>query len=412
MMNNILAEETYDVFLNEDKVGFIYRKGDVTRFEFAPDYWGNPQRGVLGLAFEDNPNASCRSSMRLPPWFSNLLPEGILRKWIAEARKASVEREMELLAQVGHDLPGAVRVLKGNNNLPSDEIDKLEGEEHSSIKSDRLWAFSLAGVGLKFSMVAQGERLTIPAVGEKGDWIVKLPDQLHSFVPFNERAMMLLAQAVGIEVPETRLVHRDEIAELPSNAWASQEEWAYAVKRFDRGPTRELIHIEDFAQIRGFYPYQKYNGTFETIAALSYRGRDVNSLQEFSRRMVLNILIGNGDAHLKNWSLIYRDRRSPTLSPAYDIVSTFLYRPATEGPEDMGLKFGRTRRFDKVSLETFSNIELKLAVKADLCDIVVSTIGKALAAWPQIESLMSCDPDMARKISEYMNLRAKQFGFN
>jgi serine/threonine-protein kinase HipA len=62
---------------------------------------------------------------------------------------------------------------------------------------------------------------------------------------------------VGIDTPEIRLVCREQVESLPEQAWAGGSH-AYAVKRFDRGPQRELIHIEDMAQVRGFYPEQKY----------------------------------------------------------------------------------------------------------------------------------------------------------
>ena len=82
---------------------------------------------------------------------------------------------------------------------------------------------------LKFSMITDRDRLTLPAFGEGGDWIVKLPDQLYAEVPRNEFAMMSLAAAAGIDVPEIRLVHRDEIQGLPSNVWPGTEKWAFAM---------------------------------------------------------------------------------------------------------------------------------------------------------------------------------------
>jgi serine/threonine-protein kinase HipA len=151
-------------------------------------------------------------------------------------------------------------------------------------------------------MLAKGDRLTMPAFGAGGDWIVKLPDQAYPDVPRNEFAMMSLAGAVGINVPEVRLVHRDEIDGLPSGVWSSPEEWAYAVRRFDRTEDRERIHIEDLAQVRNVYPDAKYQGNYETVAGLVYRGNDADSLREFARRLVFTVLISNGDAHLKNWS--------------------------------------------------------------------------------------------------------------
>ena len=86
-------------------------------------------------------------------------------------------------------------------------------------------------------------------------------------------------------------MHRDEVEPLPESVWSGQDR-LFAVKRFDRGPVRELIHIEDMTQVRGFYPDAKYNGSFETVGALVYRGHDIESLREFVRRLTFNILIG------------------------------------------------------------------------------------------------------------------------
>ncbi|XUM05233.1 HipA N-terminal domain-containing protein [Streptomyces venezuelae ATCC 10712] len=104
-----------------------------------------------------------------PPWFSNLLPEGVLRRWIADDRKVSPDREMELLAQVGHDLPGAVRVIDIAEE--DDEADwDFENDAPTGSPQDPAkhveWRFSLAGVGLKFSMLRNGDRLTLPAFGQ------------------------------------------------------------------------------------------------------------------------------------------------------------------------------------------------------------------------------------------------------
>jgi len=108
------------------------------------------------------------------------------------------------------------------------------------------------------------------------------------------------------------------------------------------------------------YPEAKYQGTFETVAAIAYRGHDLRSLREFTRRLAFSVLVGNGDAHLKNWSLIYPDKRVPTLAPAYDIVSTPFYRESGDGHEDLGLKFAGTRRFDHVGPESFARLERRL----------------------------------------------------
>jgi len=401
-------EEQFCVYLHDKLVGRLHRRDDVTRFVFDEGYWNDPNRAVLGLRFEENSHARHRSNMRLPPWFSNLLPEGRLREWIAQARHTSIEREMELLAQVGHDLPGAVRVLTADQILPV-EIDYGSGlSTEQSRATDSLWSFSLAGVGLKFSMLARGDRLVIPSRGEGGDWIVKLPDPIYPDVPWNELAMMTLAKAVGIDVPEVRLLHRDQIDPLPERVWSGCENHAFAVKRFDRGPGRELIHIEDMAQVRGFYPDAKYSGTFETVGALVYRQRDINALREFARRLAFNIIIGNGDAHLKSWSLIYLDSRTPTLAPAYDLVATFVYRPSSEGVEDIALSFGRSKRFEDMRISSFDRLDEKLGAKAELGDVARMLVDRVLSEWPRAAALLEGHPELCRRIELFVKERSRQ----
>lgn len=400
----LLTEQRHGVWLGNYRVGTLNQRGDYTWFVFTDEYVADPDRPVLGLTFEQDMHARHASALRLPPWFSNLLPEGKLRDWIATDRHVSVDREMELLAQVGHDLPGAVRVL------PEDgEPAAWQPAEATTAPPDTErpgWKFSLAGVGLKFSMVRHNDRLTLPASGEGGDWIVKLPDRLYADVPLNEHAMMSLAGAVGIDIPEIRLVHRDEIANLPAHVWPEPEQWAYAIRRFDRDEQRGLVHIEDLAQVRNIYPEQKYHGNFETVASLIYRRRDLPSLREFARRMAFIVLISNGDAHFKNWSLRYRDPRVPTLSPAYDLVSTAIYQ--TDNAEDLGLKFGRSRQFDKVSVATFERLQDRLgAPDAGLPDVVVDTVDRTRAKWPEYARLLESNPDLLRSVDVSIERHAR-----
>ncbi len=350
----------------------------------SDSYLADVDRPVLGLRYEQDLTAAHSAALRLPPWFSNLLPEGRLRDWIAAERGVSAQREMELLTQVGHDLPGAVRVRPVESAAASGEWPEEFVDEPSSGSAEHRLRFSLAGVALKFSMLADGDRLTLPAVDERGDWIVKLPDRVYPDVPRNELTMMRLAAAVGIETPAVRLVHRDEVSGLPERVWPDTEQWAYAVERFDRTAEGDLVHIEDLAQVRNFYPDDKYLGSYETVGALFYRGHDAASLREFARRLTLDILISNGDAHLKNWSLIYRDERIPQISPAYDLVSTRYYM----GEEELGLRFGATKHFDRVRLTDFDRLERRLGVELGLADVGRETIERVLARWPEVgESL-------------------------
>ncbi|MEV5170250.1 HipA domain-containing protein [Streptomyces flaveolus] len=418
-----LPEKYYAVLLHSRRIGTLCQKGDHTRFVVNESYVTDPQRPVLGLRFEENLRAPYASALRLPRWFSNLLPEGPLREWIADDRGVSLDREMELLAQVGHDLPGAVQVLPADG--PDDGWEWPDGEQsggggnrpggaYGFPSSDSPWRFSLAGVALKFSMLARGDRLTVPAAGVHGDWLVKFPDYRHPDVPRNEFTIMSLARAAGLDVPDVRLMHRDELDGLPDRMWPNDEQWAYAVRRFDRtrDEHRAPIHIEDFAQVRDKYPQDKYQSTFETVAAVAYRGHDRESLCEATRRIAFSIVVGNGDAHLKNWSLIYRDRRVPSLSPAYDLVATAPYAPSDE-PEDLGLKFGGSKSFERVQLAAFDRLEGALdrrfgTTDARLRQEAVQTIERTRAHWPQYEEHLAENKNLRETIGAWINSSAQR----
>lgn len=382
--------EAFRVVLAGRTVAHLYAKGDYTWLEWQQGYWDDPDRPVLGLRFEDRPRERVSASLRLPPWFSNLLPEGRLRQWVAQDAGVSEQREMQLLIRLGHGLPGAVVVEPAEGK--ADPMWRPERVSRPIPQRNRtMLGFSLAGVALKFSLLRDGDRLTVPAGDQEGDWIVKMPDAVYPGVPVNEYAMMRLASRCGIEVPDIRMWHRDELPALPEAAWPDGQEWAYAVRRFDREHDRR-VHIEDLAQIRGFYPEYKYQGSFESAAALIYRGKDEKSYLEFIRRLFFSVAIGNGDMHLKNTSLIYRDPRRPVISPAYDLVSTAPYRSDT--PEDLGLKLGRSRRFEEVSPGSFALLAQRVGASPEATLNVVSDVAKRLAeAWSNVSGMLESLPN-------------------
>ncbi len=224
--------------------------------------------------------------------------------------------------------------------------------------------FSLAGVQLKFSAISEASGcLTIPAKGMGGSWIVKLPSTRFAGVPENEYSMMELARLVGMDVPSINLIDVKDVENLPSGIGELQGQ-AFAIKRFDRLEDGGQVHIEDFAQVFDVYPKEKYKkASAANIAQVIGAESDEKDISEFIRRLVFNTLIGNADMHLKNWSLIYPDRRNATLSPAYDFVSTIPYIE----DEKAALNFSRTKRFDEFTFD-----ELKhLAARASLPEKVV-----------------------------------------
>lgn len=102
--------DRFRLWLYDRAIGWLNRTHNYTWCEFDDDYVADSDRPVLGMRFEDRLRGRVAANMRLPSWFSNLLPEGVLRNWIARQRGVSPERELELLAQVGADLSGAIAV--------------------------------------------------------------------------------------------------------------------------------------------------------------------------------------------------------------------------------------------------------------------------------------------------------------
>ncbi|MGF1646420.1 MAG: type II toxin-antitoxin system HipA family toxin [Kineosporiaceae bacterium] len=403
------VERVHGVWLGRTFVGALRQRGDHTRFVVDRSYADDPSRPVLGLVFEQDLERVHSSALRVPPWFSNLLPEGLLRRWIADQRGVSDQREMELLAEVGDDLPGAVRILPLPNDFGPDEQAPMPTPSVARTDStggDARGRFSLAGVQLKLSMVAAGDRLTLPVGGAVGDWIVKFPDRALAHVPVVEYATMTLASRAGIDVPPIRLVHRDELPDTPSDMWPGTENLAFAIERFDRGAERTRVHIEDFAQVRDLYPEQKYSGSFATLARLVHRGRDDDAFVEFARRLAFCVLVDNSDAHLKNWSLRYADPRRPTLAPAYDLVSV---APFHGFGGETALRFGRTRRADQVRYSSFDRLAEQVGAPGlDLAAEARDTVGAATRAWSEIAGeLLAQHPDVRSAIDTMIRSRRR-----
>ena len=328
-----------DIHLHGSPVGRLLDLwGGRTLFEFDEAYTSSGNRPVLGLFFEDGAggvNADTQPCPgRLMPFFSNLLPEGESRDWLEPSLMGASGGEFTLLGALGGDLPGAITA-----RLPAG--DAFAGPAREA-PSDGVMRSSLPGMRMKFPGRAGARfRLSVPGGGQEGDWIIKPPSPRWPDLPENEYAMMELARKVGIPVPDTRLVAMANIDGLPE-AFAQGGGRAFAARRFDRADGAS-IHMEDFAQIFGVHPERKYNrGSLANIAqTLSRANSGLDSQLDLIRRITFNALIGNGDAHLKDWSLVYPDGRTPVLAPAYGLVSTIAYLPA----DLMALKVSRSRAF-------------------------------------------------------------------
>jgi len=370
-----------DVRLHGRSIATLTRhQGDRTILAFNQSYIDDVRRPTLSLSFHDAVGeliTDFRPVRRVvPPFFSNLLPEGPLRNYLAARAGVKVEREFFLLWALGADLPGAVSVHSMDGKaLPPPDDGRADRRSPGSVLR-----FSVAGVQLKFSAVrdtGKGGGLTIPAEGVGGSWIVKLPSFQFDGVPENEFSMMTLARRIGIDVPDLQLVDPGAIAGLPEGLGEVRGQ-ALAIRRFDRGDDGP-IHIEDLAQVFGVYPHDKYaKVNYRSIASLLEAETGEADIAEFIRRLVFSTLIGNADLHLKNWSLIYPDRRRPALAPAYDVLSTIPYIAG----DAAALNYSRTRRMSRVSRAEFAHLAAKARLpEKRVLDTVTETVERFKDVW-------------------------------
>ena len=355
-----------DVLLHNEPIGTLTNVGgDRTIFAFDDAYIDDPDRPTLGLGFKDEFGALLTDfrpyQTRVMPFFSNLLPEGHLRAYLAEKARINEEREFYLLWALGRDLPGAVTIRPADGETWPPDLGKEDGGGQP--QRENALRFSLAGVQLKFSAVQEASGgLTIPASGVGGSWIVKLPSRDYTGVPENEFSMMRLADLIGMNVPAIDLVDIGAIGNIPKGIDRIGGK-AFVIRRFDRLEDGTSVHIEDFAQIYGVYAEDKYkNASMRSIArVLAAEGNDAD-ITEFIRRLTFNALIGNGDMHLKNWSLIYPDRRNVSLAPAYDFVSTIPYISG----EEYALNISRSKAFADFSEDELSHLAARAALPEKL----------------------------------------------
>ena len=395
-----------DVLLHDEPIGTLTRvPDDRILFAFKDTYVANENRPVLGLGFKDQLGelitAFRPTRTRVMPFFSNLLPEGHLRAYLAERAQVKPVREFFLLWVLGMDLPGAItaRSADGEEWPPDDHGIADDGDRDDD--HNNALRFSLAGVQLKFSAIDEaGSGLTIPAKGIGGSWVVKLPSREFTGVPENEFSMMTLARLIGMDVPAMRLVDVDAIRNLPDGIGTLKGQ-ALAIERFDRLPGGGTIHMEDFAQIFGVYPEEKYeNASARSIGRVIGAEGSEADVVEFIRRLTFNTLIGNADMHLKNWSLIYPDRRHAALAPAYDFVSTIAYIPDGRS----ALNFSRTKRFSEYSEDELSH----LAAKARLPErLVLDTARETVALFHQYWHAEKANLPLAAEVVQAVEVHLK-----
>ena len=253
----------------------------------------------------------------LHPVFENLGPEGWLRRKQALAGQVAVEDDFGLLLRYGADCIGALSVLPADT--PERQAEAHSGDRLADAATEA--RRTVSGVQIKLLAWHDGTRFRPATDDSPATHIAKYAPAAHPDLLRNE--ILSLKLASDILGPE-------EVTRFENGPVEGIPEPALLVERFDRTPDGGKLRLEDFAQIltrpRGNDFQGKYDGSYEEIAEGidRYSARPAIDLARFFSALVFNLLIGNADAHLKNWSLLERPE-GLRLSPQYDLLNTLLY---------------------------------------------------------------------------------------
>ncbi len=354
---------TLDVYLHEELVGHLVQDDDgQMSFEYLESWLAKPGAAALSqsllLRKERFPAKECRG------FFGGILPEESKREIIARNLGISARNDYAMLEQIGGECAGAVTFIPAGQELPERDYHyrKLDAKELAGIlrelpkrpllAGEKGIRLSLAGAQDKVAVRIEGEEVSLPLGGAPSTHILKPAVERFAGVVFNEALCMTLAAHMNLPAAKVETRKVEDVEYL-------------MVERYDRkrvtidgAPGVERLHQEDFCQalnIVSELKYQKEGGpSFEQCFTLlrNISTAPVIDLANLLDAGIFNYLVGNNDAHGKNFSLVYPDKEI-RLAPLYDAISTIYY---PELNTDMAMRIGREYSSDKVTPKDFEQL--------------------------------------------------------
>lgn len=342
-----------DVWLFGSPIGMLTQADGRLAFSYRPEWLAGGQATPLSQSLPLQAEAFDDRVTR--PFFAGLLPEGDKRRLVAQALGVSRQNDFALLDGIGGECAGAVTLLEPGQTpsdaAPADAVRWLDDADllkllaemprRPMLAGDGDLRLSLAGAQDKLPVVVAGERIGLPLFGSPSTHILKPAiDDIEGSV-FNEGFCMALARAMGLDAAPT------EIRRMQGQPYL-------LVQRYDRlqieqtlAASTQRLHQEDFCQALGVPPELKYQNEggpdlAQAFALVRSATRpNAPHILKLLGFVLFNALIGNHDAHAKNFSLLYTPRGA-ALAPLYDALSTAVYPQLTD---KMAMKIGSKYRF-------------------------------------------------------------------
>lgn len=356
--------ESLDVYLNGVMAGRL--DDDNGRMSFAYSEAFLSDAGRTPLSHSIPLKRESFSHAEIEPFLSNLLPDDFIRTRLGEILKIPRENTFALLWAIGGDCAGAISFFPSGTapdkpsqpkyrQLTDEEAGQILGNLEKRPLDVGEAGFRISGAGAQDKLIAcyKDGCVLLPLDGTPSTHIIKpamrdYPDSVE-----NEWFSMTLASMCGLRTADCA------IATIGGKL-------RYLCRRYDREVTDGVVrrlHQEDFCQMLGIDPKLKYEaiggpGIVDSFKLLREMSLPASDTIEILDRVIFNFIVGNGDAHGKNFSMLYRGG-VPSLAPLYDVMSTAIY---PEVGKRMAMKIDDTYDFKWVSLGKFKRMASKIGI--------------------------------------------------
>lgn len=294
-----------DVYFHNKKIGVLKEHNSRLSFKYSDD-------ATESIAYQLPLQKEAFGDKETRSFFSNLLPEGDVVKKIAQIKQISLNNPFALLRELGGECAGAVSLYPQDMTpIFNDTLEEISEDELAALLGKLSQTPLLTGEGVRLSLAGAQEKLALtifpnddkyykPSDKYISTWILKPENRNFPGLIYNEYFCMKLAGLVGLNVAECRIKDFGSVT-------------AYMTKRFDRLDTIERIQQEDFCQGLGLSnkKYQRTEGGPSVKQCFQFIHNNLaNKAKDelhFLKSVVFNFLIGNSDAHGKNFSYLHTE---------------------------------------------------------------------------------------------------------
>lgn len=372
----------------------IDEHGDL-EFGYAEAWLADPQARAISISLPKQLEPFNRRNTR--PFFAGLLPDEGQRDMVAHALGVSAANDFRLLEQLGGDIAGALSLWPEGETPPSPKglaaTEPLDEDALGEVldllprrpflAGDKGIRLSLAGAQQKLPVVLINGKVAVPAPGQPSTHIIKPPIARFSGTTENEAFAMRLAAALNLKVAA---VEPRRVKDRPY----------LLIERYDRAVTADGVierrHQEDFCQALGVVPERKYAAEGGPIFRDCFRlvrqacRPPAPATLGLLDAAIFNVLVGNADAHGKNYSLLYQSD-GIVLAPLYDLMCTAAY---PELHAKLAMKIAKRARLEEFTPDTWDEFAREVDVGAPYVRRRAAQLAEqALAAIPTVAGVIA-----------------------